>query len=215
MAGDLIEAIKAQNEERVRALLEERPDLAEARDDAGVSALMLTHYYGIEGAAVRAARRSPLDVFEAATVGDLDRLRALLDEEPELARARSSDDTTALHFAAFFSQPEAARLLLERGADPHAVSPTFGNVTPLHSAAAARNGDTVRALLDAGADANARQGGGFTAIHAAAQNGDPEMLDDLLAHGADPTLATDEGRTAADFAAEQGHEQLAARLRSG
>src|SRR5688572_9252121 len=107
MAGDLIEAIKAQDEQRVRALLEERPELAEGRDDAGVSALMLTHYYGIDDAAVRAVRTSPLDVFEAATVGDVDRLRALLEEDAELARTRSSDDTTALHFAAFFSQPEA------------------------------------------------------------------------------------------------------------
>src|ERR671918_731550 len=110
--------------------------------------------------------------------GDLIEAIRAQDEE----RVRASDDTTALHFAAFFSQPEAARLLLERGADPHAVSPTFGNVTPLHSAAAASNRDTVRALLDAGADPNARQVGGFTAIHAAAQNGDPGMLDDLLAH---------------------------------
>jgi uncharacterized protein len=212
MAGEVVEAIKQQDAGRLRKLLAERPEQAEERDESGVSALMLTHYYGIEDEAVRAARTSPLDVFEAATVGDLDRLRALLDDDPALAHARSSDDTTALHFAAFFSQSEAARLLLERGADPHAVSPTFGNVTPLHSAAAARNGDSVRALLDAGADPNARQNGGFTAIHAAAQHGDVEMLDDLLVNGADPTIATDEGRTAASFAAEAGHDELAARL---
>lgn len=213
MAGELIDAIKAQDEERVRALVNEQPQIAEERDESGVSALMLTHYYGINDAVVRAARSSPLDVFEAATVGDLERLRQLLAADDAPARARSSDDGTALHFAAFFGRPEAARLLLEHGADPHAVSTTFGNVTPLHSAAAARNGEAVRALLDAGADPNARQQGGFTAIHAAAQNGDIEMVDVLLARGADPTLAADDGRTAAELAAEKGHEQLAARLR--
>lgn len=214
MAGELIEAIEAQDAERAHALVEERPGLAEERSDGGVSALMLARYYGLDPDPIRQARTTPLDVFEAATVGDVDRLRQLLDEDPELARARSADAATALHFAAFFGQPEAARLLLERGADPHAVSETFGSVTPLHSAAAARNRDTIRALLAAGADPNARQQGGFTAIHAAAQHGDDEMLDDLLAAGADVTLATDDRRTAADFAAEAGHEKLAARLLS-
>jgi ankyrin repeat protein len=205
----VIEAIKGGEEARVRDLLRDEPERAEERDESGVSALMLAHYYGIDaGDAIRAARSSPLDVFEAATVGDLDRLRALLDEDPELVRARSVDDGTALHFAAFFTQPDAARLLIDRGADIEAVASTFGNVRPLHSAAAASNTDTVKALLDSGADPNARQNGGFTPLHAAAQNGDREAVEALLAKGADPDAKTDEGKTAADFAREQGHESL-------
>ncbi|HZB22568.1 MAG TPA: ankyrin repeat domain-containing protein [Gaiellaceae bacterium] len=200
MASELIEAIEAQDGDRVASLVAAQPELAEDRNESGVSALMYAHYYGVDSTPIRAARRSPLDVFEAATVGDIDRLRELLDEDPELARARSVDAGTALHFAAFFGQSAAANFLLERGADPHAVSATFGGVTPLHSAAAARNRETVRALLAAGADPNARQQGGFTAIHAAAQNGELEMLDDLLAAGADATASTDDGRVAADFA---------------
>ena len=213
MSGDeLIQAIQSRDEDRVRALVATDPGGAEARDVNGVSALMLAHYHRVDDTAIRAARRTPLDVFEAATVGDLDRLRELLAADPALARAWSSDRGTALHFAAFFGQPEAVVLLLERGADPHAVSPTFGDVTPLHSAAAAGNDDAVRALLAAGADPNARQAGGFTALHTAAFTGKAEMADALLAAGADATLATDEGKTAADLARENGHEELAVRL---
>jgi ankyrin repeat protein len=212
MASELIEAIEAQDAERVAAVVAASPEVAEDRTDSGVSALMYAHYHGLDSSPIRAARGTALDVFEAATVGDLERLRELLDEDAELVRARSVDTGTALHFAAFFGQPEAARMLLERGADPHAVSETFGDVTPLHSAAAAQNRDTVRALLAAGADPNARQGGGFTAVHAAAQNGDAEMLEDLLAAGADPTAPTDDGRIAADFAKEAGHDEIVARL---
>jgi ankyrin repeat protein len=205
----VIEAIKGGDEARVRDLLRDEPKRAEERDENGVSALMLAYYYGVDaGEAIRAARSSPLDVFETATVGDLDRLRALLDEDPELVSARSVDDGTALHFAAFFTQPDAARLLIDRGADVEAVASTFGNVRPLHSAAAAANTDTVEALLAAGADPNARQNGGFTPLHSAAQNGDREAVEALLARGADPDAKTDEGKTAADFAREQGHESL-------
>ncbi|MDX6508447.1 MAG: uncharacterized protein QOG81_199 [Gaiellaceae bacterium] len=140
-----------------------------------------------------------LDVFEAAALGRIERLRELLDADPELARARSVDDGTALHFAAFFRQPEATRLLLERGAELEAVASTFGNVTPLHSACASGERESARILLEAGSDANARQQGGFTPLHAAAQNGDEELARMLLARGADPEAATDDGRKPRDL----------------
>ena len=140
-----------------------------------------------------------LDIFEAAALGRVERLRELLDARPGLAQTWSPDRATALHFAAFFRQPEATRLLVERGVDLEAVSPTFGDVTPLHSACASGERESARILLEAGADPNARQQGGFTPLHAAAQNGDDELARMLLERGADPEAATDDGRTARDF----------------
>jgi uncharacterized protein len=210
---ELIAAVKEGNAARVRELLAADPTLANARDENGVSALMLSRYHGAHDAtaAIREAR-AELDVFEAATLGDVDRLHDLLHEDTALD-TRSPDDATALHFAAFFAQPETARLLVDHGADVHAVSPTFGNVTPLHSAAAGGSAEIVHLLLDAGADPNARQNGGFTALHAAAQNGDAAMARDLLDHGATPGQPTDDGRTALTIAEEQGHDEVAALLR--
>lgn len=216
MSEELLAAVKDGDDARVRELLAADPSLADARDESGVSALMLSQYHGAHEAtkAIRAARRE-IDAYEAATLGDVDRLHDLLHDDPTILDARSPDDATALHFAAFFAQPETARLLVDHGADVHAVSPTFGNVTPLHSAAAGGSAEIVHLLLEAGADPNARQNGGFTALQAAAQNGDAAMARDLLDHGADVDAATEDGRTAVTIAAEQGHEELAALLRGG
>ncbi len=114
-----------------------------------------------------------LDVFEATALGYVDRLRARLDEDPAAVAACSADGYTALHFAAFFGKAEAARILLEAGAEVNAVADNEMRVQPLHSAAASRHLEVCRLLLAAGADVNARQVGGFAPLHAAARNGDP------------------------------------------
>jgi ankyrin repeat protein len=178
-----------------------------------LSELLQAVYEGDEArVAVLLAEDPELDVFEAAALGRTERLRELVDAEPELARAWAEDGFTPLHLAAFFRQPEAASFLLERGAEVDLPARNEMRVTPLGSAAAASNTETARRLLERGADPNARQEGGFTPIHAAAQNGNKELVDLLLAHDADPSLATDDGRTAAGFARDAGHEELGARL---
>jgi uncharacterized protein len=177
---------------------------------ADVSELMQALYAGEqERADALLAERDELDVFEAAAFGRVGRLRELLDADPELARALSPDGFTALHFTAFFGRPDAAALLLERGADPRARARNPLAVEPLHSAAAARQTAIARMLLDAGADPNARQEGGFVPLHAAAQSGDAELAGLLLERGADRTVATDDGRTSVDIALESGHSGLA------
>ena len=215
MREELIAAVQAGDAERVRELVAGDPALAGTRDGNGVSVLMLSRYHGAPAEVTAALReaRDDVDIFEAATLGDAKRVERWLSEDGSLLDARSPDDATALHFAAFFAQPATARLLVERGADVRAVSPTFGNVTPLHSAAAGGLAEIVHVLLAAGADPNARQNGGFVALHAAAQNGDARMARDLLEHGADPGLATADGRTALGISEEQGHKEVAALLR--
>jgi ankyrin repeat protein len=127
-----------------------------------------------------------LDVFEAAGFGRLEQLRKLLAEDPARANAFGDDGFQPLGLACFFGHVEAARLLLDRGADPNSLARNEHiQAAPLHSASASENKDEAtryelcELLLDRGADPNLEQGGGFTALDAARQNGD-ERLEKLL-----------------------------------
>jgi uncharacterized protein len=136
------------------------------------------------------AAEPELDVFEAAALGRTQRLRELLDEDPSHANDFGDDGFHPLGLACFFGHVEAARLLLEGGADVDALSTNEQIQTAAIHAAAAASGDEatryelVKLALEHGADPNLRQGGGFRAIDAARQNGDERVERLLLDHGA-------------------------------
>src|SRR5919108_4431160 len=63
-----------------------------------------------------------LSAAEAAALGRLERLRALLEEDPGAANDWTPDGFSALAMAIYGGHEEAARLLIERGADLEALS---------------------------------------------------------------------------------------------
>jgi len=212
--ADLIAAVNADDAALVAELVETDPSLADARDEAGVSALMLSKYRFARPVTDALLAADPeRDAFEATALGEVERLRERLDDDPAAVGAYSADGFTALHFAGFFGKPEAARVLLEHGADVGAWTRNAFANQPLHAAAAGRHIEVCRVLVAAGADVDARQHGGFTPLHEAAQHGDIELVELLLSAGADPAVTEDEGRTAADLADAAGHPDAAARLR--
>jgi ankyrin repeat protein len=212
--AEMIGAVTAKDAERVAAILAEDPALVSARDDAGVSAVMLARYrFDRAVTDVLLAADPELDVFEAAALGYVDRLRERLTDDPAAASTFSSDGYTALHFAAFFGKAEAARLLLEHGARVDTYTQNALANQPLHAAAAGRHIEICRILLAADADVNATQHGGFAPLHEAAQAGDVELSELFLSAGADPGARSGAGETPGDLAAAAGHGDLAARLR--
>jgi ankyrin len=149
-----------------------------------VSVIMQALYRGDSGRARQLAIGAELDVFEASALGEVDRLRELLASDRSVAWKRTEDDFTALHYAAFFDGPEAARLLIKGGADVDAFADNELGVHVLNSAVAAGQHETAQLLLEQGADPNARTRSGFSPLDAAARNGDEELADLLRAHGA-------------------------------
>ncbi|MGH7301074.1 MAG: ankyrin repeat domain-containing protein [Candidatus Rokuibacteriota bacterium] len=182
----IFESIKAGDVDAVRAAVSSDPAVAASRDDKGLSAVRAALYNQKQDVVDVLLEAEPeLDVFDAAAVGDVDRLTELLDGDGDLVNARSEDGFTPLHLAAFFTRGPAVRLLLDRGADVGAVADNDMQVQPLHSAVAAGSREIVAALLLAGADVNARQQGGFTPLLAAEQREDPDMIRLLMDHGAE------------------------------
>lgn len=212
-APDLIAAVKAGDAATVASIVTGDPALAGARDEHGVSALLLARYR-FDRAVLDAllAADPDMDVFDAAALGHQDRLRHRLDEDPTRATAVAGDGFTALHLAAFFGKTEAARTLLAAGARVDAYGTNDFANQPLHAAAAGRHVEVCRLLLGAGADVQATQHGGSAPLHEAAQSGDVGLVELFLSAGADPTARTDDGRTAAEIARGAGHLDLATRL---
>jgi ankyrin repeat protein len=213
-AEDLLAAVIEDDAAGVAELLAIDPTLASTRDRDGVSAIMLSRYRFDRATTDALLAVDPeLDVFEATTLGYIDRLRERLTEDPSRATSWSSDGFTPLHFAAFFGKAEATRTLLEAGAIVDVVSGNDLRVQPLHSAASGRHLEVCRLLIAAGADVKATQRHDYTPLHAAAQHGDSDLVELFLSAGADPSAVTEDGQTPADAAERAGHVDVANRLR--
>ena len=134
------------------------------------------------------AENPQLDIFEAAAVGEIDRVRELLDEDPSLANAWADDGFQPLGLSVFFGHPATAQVLLEAGAEVNSASRNDFKVMPLHSACAVSDAEKryelAKMLLERGADPNARQKDEFTPLMAADQVGDTRLRELLVQHGA-------------------------------
>ncbi|HUQ16508.1 MAG TPA: ankyrin repeat domain-containing protein [Candidatus Saccharimonadales bacterium] len=211
MNEELFAAINAGDLTRLRTILDADPRAAGSRNGNGVSAVLAAAYRN-DPKAVAALRSTglALDLFEAAAVGDVERVRDLLSTGATRATDYNTDGFHALGLAAFFRHFEVLKVLLDSGADVQAPSQNQMRVTALHSAVADRGDREIAlALIAAGADPNAKQRHGWTPLHGAAGSGDRAVIGALLTAGADPTLANDDGKRAADIAREAGHADIA------
>jgi len=214
MSEALVNAITAGDVEAVRELVRADPALASARDASGLPVVLLALFHQQRAVAeVLLAAEPELGVLEAAATRRAERLRELLDADPDARRARTPEGFTPLGLAAFLGGPGTVRVLLEHGADPDDDADNQFGIRPVNAAAAAHDLETLRLLLEAGADPDARQQGGFTPLHQAAHTDDVELAQLLLAHGADPAIAADDGRDSARIAADDGSTRVSELLR--
>ena len=132
----------------------------------------------------------------AAARGDEGAIGAVLDVHPEVVNERGllpgSSLRTALHFAVSGAHEGAARLLLERGADPN-VRDEGDNAVPLHFAAEREDLSLMRLLVEHGSETIGADDDheleiiGWATCFGTAK---PEVAQYLLAHGARHNIAS-------------------------
>lgn len=130
-------------------------------------------------------------ILKASYEGDIETVQNLLRKTPELINAKNSEGGTPLMMATF-GHIDIIKLLLEHGADLHAVGQ---DGTALHLAVWEKQEKIVQFLLDKGIDPNATSESGETALMAAALKGLTSIGQLLIEKGAEVNCQTTEGTT--------------------
>jgi uncharacterized protein len=133
-------------------------------------------------------------IANALSNDDLDVVASLLEADVD-PNTEYSPGRPLLFQAAVLGKTEAAKLLIDYGADVHAET-VDGAI--LVKAAGRGHEEIVEILLEEGADANAlgKEGANeLTSLFAAAVANDPEIAELLIRHGADVNQANPEGNT--------------------
>ncbi|SVB98576.1 uncharacterized protein METZ01_LOCUS251430, partial [marine metagenome] len=143
---------------------------------------------------------------DAARLADWETVQALVARGTDVI-ATQGDGTTALHWAGYWDDVDAASLLLRAGADPSAVNDL--GATPLWTAAENGSATMVAHLLEAGADPNAVLLSGETVLMTGSRTGNVEVVRALLAEGADVNaVERGRGQTALMWAVAQRHPEV-------
>lgn len=156
------------------------------------------------GLPVAALAGSPL--IDAIQGNDIPAALKLLDEGAD-ARAKLSDGTTALHYAAHVGNLDLVNRLLKAGA-PVNVRNDYGS-TPMQEAAERGDAALIRALLKAGADANTANDEGETALMTVARTGNIDAAKLLIKARANVNAVESwRGQTALMWAAAQSNPEM-------
>jgi len=210
----LIDAIKAGEFDRVKAMVSADPSLIDAHSRTGDSAILTAVYHRQkEIVNLLVARGAAMTLFDACAAGEIERVERLLESSDASINGLSGDGWTPLHLAAYFGHPKVVELLLAAGADVNTRSRNPNANTPLHAALAGNHKLVAGLLIGAGADLNAADGNGWHPLHIAAANNNVDTMKTLIAQGADVTLANREGLTPLSVAQEKNHREAAAFLR--
>jgi serine/threonine-protein phosphatase 6 regulatory ankyrin repeat subunit B len=202
----------------VQTLLSAKGIDIDAKDQFGQTALIIAAIKGNDeaaralinkGANVNAANnngRTPLMI--ATAIGHLQIVQALLSAPGIDIDAKDQFGQTALIIAATKGNDEAARALINKGANVNAAN--NNGWTPLMSAAQHGHLTTIQILLSAkGIDIDTKNSDGATALILAAANGKDDIVKELINNGADVNITDNNGRTPQMWALQGGHQTTA------
>jgi len=151
-------------------------------------------------------------IYDVVWLGDINRVRKLLENTPFLANDTSNAYREPVLFAAIREGHNAiVELLLDNGAKLN-VKGRYKE-PPLHAAAYSGHKDVIALLLRKGADVNRKGAHGELALHWAAAKGYLEITELLLRAGAEVNTTTDKQKMDMDAIAETDTDVIRERLR--
>ena len=215
----LIDAVRTQNVQAVRALLAQKVDLDAAEAD-GFTALhwaaqrndpqMVDVLLGAGANPRSSTRYNITPLYLAASNGSAAIMERLLQAGAD-PNATAMEGQTMLMTAARSGQADAVRLLLRRGAPVDAKEPYRGQ-TALMWAAAEGNTAAADVLVEAGADLALKSTGGLTPLLFAVRNAHIDTAVTLLKRGANVNDAAPDGSSALSMATVNAFFELASVL---
>lgn len=135
-----------------------------------------------------------LDLHAAIYMRDLEAIKQHIKIGSDLNVLEPYKKSTPLISAAALGEPEAAKMLIDAGADMNRKN--LDGSTALHTAIAFGADKVAKVLIDNGADLNLANLEGSTPLHAAAFFCNVEIVKELLEKGADKSITNNEGKTA-------------------
>ncbi|KAJ1920506.1 palmitoyltransferase akr1 [Tieghemiomyces parasiticus] len=144
------------------------------------------------------------EMHRAAQLGDLVLAAEITSRDPAAPTEADPQGITALHWAAINDHIPFARMLLDHGANPNAVSQDL-RASPLHWACRQNRVAMVAFLLERGADPTRADSAGYNALHLAVHASSPMLVAYLATVARVPLNTADAtGHTALMWAAFQG-----------
>jgi uncharacterized protein len=205
------EAIRAGDLAAVKSLTGADTSLASARNDAGVSAVLTAVYMGRgEIRDFLLSSGASLDLSEASALGDLARVRELVEINKAEVNSFSLDGFPVVALAAFLGHLEIVQYLAAHGSDINTAATNGSGYNALTGAVTGGHVAVVQWLLEHGANANYRYSAGYSPLLTAAANGRLDIAKLLLAHGADPHATTNDGKSPLSLAKDRNHPEVAA-----
>ncbi len=206
---EFLDAVQKGNLSTIDQLLATNPALASIKAKNGVSAILLSLYYGHQNIAQAiAAKKGGLDIFEASVLGKLERVKNLLEQDGALVETYSPDGFTPVALAAYLGQKSVTEYLIEKRANVNAIAKNATGFTALTGAVANNHVEISKILVKRGANVNHRYEGGVSPLMEACLNGNIELVNFLLENGADPTAKTKDGKSPLTFAKEKNHGEV-------
>jgi len=181
-ATDVYQAAKEGDLAKLKTLIEENPDLANAKNEN---------------------QETPLHA--AVSGGHLDIVEFLIAAGANVD-AQNNQKATPLHLACYDGHRDIAEKLISHGAN---IEARFANgTTPLFWTVPGGHTAVFELLVKKGADIGVKVDNGANLLHSVAMHGQKDMAEILIEKGADVNRRSDDGTPPINYAAARGHKDV-------